>query len=214
MFQGFSPETIDFLWGIRLNNNREWFDAHKQDYQNTLYLPMKALGEAIFSHFADVPNMAYKVSRIYKDARLHPPTPYKEGLWLEMRPENRPWREQPGLYFEIVPERYSFGFLLWQPKTETMAKFRAMLDARPDEFLKIVEKAEADSHLSLTGMEYYRKKPCADSRLAPYYNLKNLQMDVDRKPDALLYSPELADTVIQTMLALYPLYEYCLKFTI
>ena len=28
MFQGFTPETIDFLWGIRMNNNREWFLEH------------------------------------------------------------------------------------------------------------------------------------------------------------------------------------------
>ena len=26
MFTGFSPETVDFLWGIRMNNNREWLD--------------------------------------------------------------------------------------------------------------------------------------------------------------------------------------------
>ena len=44
MFTGFSPETIDFLWGIRLNNNREWFEAHKKQYQTTLYEPMKAAG--------------------------------------------------------------------------------------------------------------------------------------------------------------------------
>ena len=37
MFEGFSPETIDFLWGIRMNNNRDWFTAHKQDYVNYLY---------------------------------------------------------------------------------------------------------------------------------------------------------------------------------
>ena len=36
-FKGFSPETVDFLWGIRLNNNREWFMEHKKDYTNTLY---------------------------------------------------------------------------------------------------------------------------------------------------------------------------------
>ena len=29
MFAGYSPETIDFLWGIRMNNNREWFTEHK-----------------------------------------------------------------------------------------------------------------------------------------------------------------------------------------
>ena len=29
-FAGFSPETFDFLWGIRLNNNKEWFAEHKK----------------------------------------------------------------------------------------------------------------------------------------------------------------------------------------
>ena len=28
MFEGFSPETVDFLWGIRMNNNRDWFLEH------------------------------------------------------------------------------------------------------------------------------------------------------------------------------------------
>ncbi len=37
MFTGFTPEAIDFLWGLRLNNNREWFQEHKQQYQTALY---------------------------------------------------------------------------------------------------------------------------------------------------------------------------------
>ena len=32
MFTGYTEKTIEFMWGIRLNNNREWFTAHKQDY--------------------------------------------------------------------------------------------------------------------------------------------------------------------------------------
>ena len=46
MFTGFSPETVDFLWGIRMNNNRDWFLAHKKQYVDSLYEPMKALGAA------------------------------------------------------------------------------------------------------------------------------------------------------------------------
>ena len=49
MFLGFSPDTVDFLWGIRWNNNREWFLEHKQDYVNYLYEPMKALGKELFA---------------------------------------------------------------------------------------------------------------------------------------------------------------------
>lgn len=33
MFQGFSQETIDFMWGIRFHNRREWFLEHKEIYQ-------------------------------------------------------------------------------------------------------------------------------------------------------------------------------------
>ena len=44
MFTGYTPETVDFLWGIRLNNNREWFMENKQRYIDTLYQPTKALG--------------------------------------------------------------------------------------------------------------------------------------------------------------------------
>ena len=39
MFEGFSPETVDFLWGIRMNNNREWFAENKKNYVNYLYEP-------------------------------------------------------------------------------------------------------------------------------------------------------------------------------
>ena len=82
MFEGFCPETVDFLWGIRMNNNREWFLEHKKDYVNHLYAPMKALGKDLFQPFLDKSGCLLKVSRIYRDARMHHPLPYKESLWI------------------------------------------------------------------------------------------------------------------------------------
>lgn len=49
MFSGFSNETVDFMWGIRFNNEREWFEAHKDAYLSSFYRPMKALGEELLS---------------------------------------------------------------------------------------------------------------------------------------------------------------------
>ena len=43
MFQGFSKETVDFMWGIRFNNERSWFEAHKDEYKTCLETPMKEL---------------------------------------------------------------------------------------------------------------------------------------------------------------------------
>ena len=95
MFEGYSPETVDFLWGIRLNNNREWFLAHKQDYVKYLYEPTKALGKDLFELVADKPGTLVKVSRIYRDARMHHPVPYKESLWICIRQDVEWWAENP-----------------------------------------------------------------------------------------------------------------------
>jgi uncharacterized protein (DUF2461 family) len=132
MFQGFTPETIDFLWGIRMNNNRDWFLEHKKDYVNTLYEPMKALGQELFHPFMDRPGNLLKVSRIYRDARLHHPLPYKESLWICIRQDVSWWAENPCLYFEIRPEGVSYGFLLLQPRVATMEQIRQDMAARPE----------------------------------------------------------------------------------
>ena len=62
MFEGFSPETVDFLWGIRMNNNRSWFMENKKQYVSTLYEPMKALGKDLFVPFQDTPGNILKVN--------------------------------------------------------------------------------------------------------------------------------------------------------
>lgn len=214
MFQGFSPETVDFLWGLRLNNNRDWFMAHKADYQKYLYEPMKLLAQDVFGAFRDVPNMDYKLSRIYKDARMHPAVPYKESLWLVMRPEGYSWSEQPSLYFEVRPEGYHYGFILWSPKAVLMERYRKLLSAHPQDYPALVKQAEKATGILLDGDEYSRKKPCPHAILEPYYNRKNIRFITGGEPGDLMFSPELGEQVIDTLKKLYPLYEYCLKFSL
>ena len=70
MFQGFSQNAIDFLWGISLNNERGWFMAHKQDFTDYVDVPMRELGKAVFSALAkDYPRQDWRlhVCRIYRD---------------------------------------------------------------------------------------------------------------------------------------------------
>ena len=131
MFEGFTPETFDFLWGIRMNNNREWFLAHKSQYVNTLYEPMKALGKELFEPFLAEPGNLLKVSRIYRDARLHHPDPYKESLWICIRQDVAWWAENPCLYFEIRPEGVSYGLFIWKLRPAVMEKKRKRPRACP-----------------------------------------------------------------------------------
>jgi len=41
-FDGFSPEAMQFLADLQANNNREWFNEHKQVYQEAIVQPALA----------------------------------------------------------------------------------------------------------------------------------------------------------------------------
>ena len=209
-FTGFAPETFDFLWGIRMNNNRDWFEAHKDDYLTHLYRPMLALGEALYQEpFRSVPGMTCKVSRIYRDMRMpHADGPYKESLWISLRQDAFYWGEHPCLYFEIRPEAAEYGFVIWHPPGAVLERFRQDLSANPDRFLSIAAQCEAATGMTLGGQEYKRRKPCADPRADRFMSCKNLLCSREIAPGAALFDGALADTVRTALQALLPLYHY------
>ena len=209
MFQGFSPETFDFLWGIRFNNNREWFTEHKPEYQKHLYEPMKALAKEIEPLVAQEEGMKLQLSRIYRDMRMHPETFYKDSLWFTLRHRDDYWLENPCLCFELRPEGYRYGFLLARPGPAKMELFRRTIAEKPDAFLQMVAKAEAESGLSLGGEEYRRTKPCEDPRLEKYFRLKNMMALNDLPPDERLFSADLVEELQKVFTAWLPVYRFC-----
>ncbi len=209
MFQGFTPETFDFLWGIRMNNNRDWFMQHKQQYIDTLYEPMKALGRELFEPFVEKPGNLLKVSRIYRDARLHHPDPYKESLWICIRQDVDWWAENPCLYFEVSPEGASYGFVNWKPKVSTLEDFRRDISARPEPFLELMAQTEAAAGMPITADLYKRPKQTQDPRLAPYFAWKgNIACCKETAPGDTLFTPGLAQEVRGFFEALIPFYDY------
>ena len=215
MFEGFSPETFDFLWGIRMNNNRDWFMAHKAQYVNTLYEPMKALGKELFAPFMDKPGNVLKVSRIYRDARLHHPEPYKESLWICIRQDVEWWGENPCLYFEIRPEGVSYGFFIWQPRTATLENFRRKITAESDSFLKLIKKTEKATGVPITAQLYKRPKPTDNKKLERFFAWKGcIDCTVTEEPGENLFTPELTQRVADFFQKLMPLYNYFNQFKV
>lgn len=215
MFTGFTPETMDFLWGIRMNNNRDWFTQHKGDYVRTLYEPMKELGQAVFQPFLERPGNLLKVSRIYRDARMHPPTPYKESLWLCIRRDVDWWAENPCLYFELNPEGANYGFFYWKPRTSMLEDFRRNISAKPDDFLKLISDTEAAVGQPVTAECYKRPKPTDNPALIPYFAWKG-QIGCTREiaPGDRLFGSQLEAEVSGFFEALTPLYEYFNQYTL
>ncbi len=215
MFEGFSPETVDFLWGIRMNNNREWFTEHKKDYVNYLYEPMKALGKELFQPFLDKPGNLLKVSRIYRDARLHHPLPYKESLWICIRQDVAWWAENPCLYFEIRPEGVSYGFFIYQPRVATLEEYRRAWADRPEEFLKLVKDAETATGIPIAAEVYKRPKPAPIPELERFYAWKKcIGCERHEEFSQDTFSPELGRRAGKMLEDLIPLYDYFNRFKV
>ncbi len=215
MFEGFTPKTVDFLWGIRMNNNRDWFLSHKKDYVNFLYEPMKALGKDLFQPLIDKPGNLLKVSRIYRDTRLHHPLPYKESLWICIRQDVQWWAENPCLYFEIRPEGVTYGFCLWRPRPSTMEAFRKHIAADFRNFRKLIKSTEKATGVPITADLYKRPKETDDPALAPYYAWKgNISCTVTEEVSPELFGPELGQRACAFLEKLIPLYDYFNQFKV
>lgn len=216
MFQGFSQASVDFMWGIRFNNERTWFEAHKDQYKDHLYSPMRALGNEVYGRFQEAHpelDLILRVSRIYRDARrLHGRGPYKDHLWLSMERPVEEWTGQPVFWFELTPENYSYGMGFWMAPPVTMAKLRARIDRDPKPLERLARKLDRHPRLRLEGPEYKRAKGAPASKvLSSWYNKKGFSLGFEGEHEALLWSHDLADRLLEDYEFLLPHYLYMLS---
>ena len=75
-FKGFSKKTLPFLDSIRRNNNKEWFEVHKKEYEDLILEPSRAFVEEFGEHLQALeptinfsPKINKSLFRIYRDSR-------------------------------------------------------------------------------------------------------------------------------------------------
>ncbi len=213
MFQGFTKETIDFLWGIRFNNEKSWFEAHKEEYKTCLEAPMRALAQELYQGMDEKYGelgLVSRVCRIYRDARrLHGRGPYKDHLWLTVSQPAERWSCLPTFWFELTPEGYSFGLGYWMAKASTMARLRARMDRKPGEMETLVRGLEKQTDFSLEGEDFKKPRQAPSQLLMPWYNKKGgFSLSCDRSHDELIFSPDLPGHILERWEKLVPLFRY------
>ena len=89
MFKHFEPSLLTFLKGLQVNNNRDWFNDHKQQYEDHVRSPALAFIEQmeqwiplISPHYEASPKKTGgSLMRIYRDVRFSKnKSPYKTNL--------------------------------------------------------------------------------------------------------------------------------------
>ncbi|MCI2056996.1 MAG: DUF2461 domain-containing protein [Oscillibacter sp.] len=213
MFQGFTEETVDFMWGIRFNNRRDWFLENKQTYLDSFYSPMKELADEIFDHLTQkLPGypLTCKVSRIYKDARrLHGTGPYRDHLWLSVQQPADAYAEVPCFWFELGPENFSCGLGYYMTKPVTMMKLRARMDADPQAMEALTRKLNGRKEFVLEGQRYKKPRSEPSSKLLePWYLLKNFSICHEQPLSDDLFSRDIVETLEGFYDFLIPFYQY------
>jgi uncharacterized protein (TIGR02453 family) len=215
MFKGFNQKTIDFMWNIRLNNNKTWFEEHKDEYKLDFQTPMKELGQEVFGRFtSEYPNYGFihRLSRIYKDARrVRNGNFYRDNLWFSCEKPAAEGVENSAVltfWFELNPEGWSYGLGYYAAKAATMAKLREKIDENPEEFEKLIDLLNNQDEFILDGEEYARKKQAPTEKTQEWYNKKSFSIIHFGEIGDELFSSELIDRIVSGYKFLMPFYDY------
>ncbi|MGB5402682.1 DUF2461 domain-containing protein, partial [Robiginitalea sp.] len=132
-----SSETLGFLKGLKANNNKEWFESHRKDYDAARAEVVDfsdALKTDLQGHDAIERT---KLFRIHRDLRFSKDkTPYKPHFALSF---SRLGAERRGGYYLRIRPGESFmacGF--WDPNKEDLLRIRKELEQDVEVFKKVI----------------------------------------------------------------------------
>jgi len=132
-FTGFPIRTLRFLEELRANNNREWFEENKPQYEALVREPaldlITAMGPRLAKlsdQFVAAPKkVGGSLMRVYKDTRFsRDKTPYKTNIGIQFRHALGKDVHAPGYYLHIDPEECFVGVGLWHPEAVPLAAIR------------------------------------------------------------------------------------------
>ncbi len=157
------PCFFDFFVKLAANNNRDWFQAHKNMFQRQVFEPFKSLTEAVIERMQGIhPDIYIKYKeaafRIYRDTRFSKDkTPYKLWMGAVVNPVGRKNTRYPELYFQFGPGENFIAVGLYRPDKEILTRIRNDMALRPENFALINENPDFRNFFS-EGFQGQRNK--------------------------------------------------------
>jgi uncharacterized protein (TIGR02453 family) len=215
----FHTSTVNFLKELKKNNNKPWFDSHKEkffsakkDFENFV----EKIISLTSSFDDDIKDLQVKncTFRINRDIRFSKDkTPYKTNMGASF---NKGGKKSifAGYYFHLEPGGKSFaGGGLWMPDTVELKKLRQEIDYCLPEFKKLLSNSSFKKQYNGLEMNeaqmlvnipkgYEKENPAAVFlRLKSFVATKNIA-------DNLLQTSQLINEVSSAFRALMPLVKF------
>ena len=217
MFQGFQPQASDFFWELCFHNDREWFHAHKDQFNELIGIPFKELAkdsyDLLMQRFPER-DMKFHVSRIWRDARrLFGRGPLKENLWFSIERADAD-DYAASFFFELRPAVYSYGMGFWCPRTEQIEAFRSSIEANPAAFGRLAEDVANMEGFTIEGPVYKRPKGDFGEVINQWYNRKWASVYHEEDFGGALLTKDLPLILADTYEKLMPMHDYFMKHCI
>ncbi len=218
-FKGFSKKTIQFFKQLQKNNNRQWFEAHKNEYETNVKQPasefVNSLGKAL-EEFVPAINAIPKVNqslfRINRDTRFsQDKTPYKTnlGIWFWEGLQKR--MECSGFYFHLDTDTIMFGAGLYMMPKHILKLYRdAVVDKKAGPALKKVAAQMKKNGLELKGQHYkrYPKGYDATHENADFLLFSGLHAGVEMAIPDVFYTSGLTQLAADHYRDMLPLHKW------
>ena len=150
MKNNFPNCAADFLSKLSRNNNREWFDNHRDDYREMLLEPAQEfvveMGEKLQSirpNIIALPKIDKSIFRLHRDVRFSKDKlPYKTNLGIILWEGDDKKLESSGFYFHIEPKYFFLGGGTYMFSDKMLKVYREALADKTagDQIAKAVKK--------------------------------------------------------------------------
>ena len=217
-FAGFPERTLTFLRGVRRNNTKTWFDAHRADYERFWLEPARsfvgAAGAALqtLAPVAAEPRVNGSIFRINRDTRFSKDkTPYKDHLdfWFW---EGTRKAAPSGFFLRVSPDGVGIGAGAHSFDRDRLAVYRAaVVDPRSGPALSRAVTAIAKAGYEVKG-EHYKQVPRGfeprTERQEHMLRFSALWIGEDHDLSPLLHTPELVDWAVEQWKPMKPLHRW------
>jgi len=210
--------TLKFLKGLKKNNNKPWFDAHRKEYELAKDDFENFIQSVLDKHCkndSDLKELKARkcMFRINRDIRFSKDkSPYKTNFGASMDKGGKK-SGLAGYYFHLEPGKSFLGGGLWQPQPDALKKVRQEIDYCFDEFKRIISSKKFKSiygdlytgegiQLSKVPQGFEKENPAAE-----YLKFKSWLVLTEIK-DAELTSKNLLNKAVDAFSLLQPLVKF------
>ncbi|MHB1616019.1 MAG: DUF2461 domain-containing protein [Metallibacterium sp.] len=214
----FTPDAFKFLRALARHNERDWFKAHQDTYEQAVREPFLALITAlqaplaqISPHFrADPRKLGGSLFRIQRDTRFSgDKQPYKTWAGARLFHERHRERPAPSFYLHIQAGECFVGAGVWHPESATLRQLRAFIADNPAAWRRTVHAKPFTERYEFWGERLQRAPQgyALDHPLLEDLKLKNYAAGCALDDDLVL-SPRLPGALGTHLRALAPLVDY------